>query len=325
MNLPLFEKLQQEGHISPESLERLKQHPDNRFFSLHGELKLLLYLGILLFSSGIGVLVYQNLDSIGHQVILAAMAAICIGCFIYTGRNKAAFTLRKTASPNALYDYIVLLGCLMFLSFSGYLQYSYQVFGTHYGLSVFFPMLGMFFCAYYFDHLGVLSIAIALLATWAGISITPMHILDQNDFTNPYLIFTGIALGLALLAASYASEAKNFKKHFAFTYRNFGVHILLISGLAAMYHFEFILPLIFLLVMVPVIILYRFALKQKSFYFLLVSVLYGYIAVTSIFFWLLIKMPDMDLGIIYLGLFYFIITGILLVRFLMNSNKKMKS
>jgi len=49
-------------------------------------------------------------------------------------------------------------------SFIGYLQYQYSAFGTHYGMATLIPMLALFLIAYYFDHLGILSLAIANLA-----------------------------------------------------------------------------------------------------------------------------------------------------------------
>ena len=42
-------------------------------FSLHTELRLLLYLSVLLFTSGIGILIYQNIDSIGHDAIIICL------------------------------------------------------------------------------------------------------------------------------------------------------------------------------------------------------------------------------------------------------------
>ena len=50
-------------------------------------------------------------------------------------------------------------------------------------------MVVLFFTAYYFDHIGVLSMAIVNLAAWLGLAVTPMEILRENDFSNPILPF----------------------------------------------------------------------------------------------------------------------------------------
>ena len=76
---PLFENLHADGLISDESFEKIKQKSD--LFSVHWEVKTLLYLGVLLLTSGLGLLIYENIDTIGHKVVLGLIALICTGCF----------------------------------------------------------------------------------------------------------------------------------------------------------------------------------------------------------------------------------------------------
>ena len=66
------------------------------------------------------------------------------------------------------------LAALLLLTFITYLQVQYNVFGDRFGLATFIPMIILFYCAYYFDHLGVLSMAVANLAAWMGIAVTPL-------------------------------------------------------------------------------------------------------------------------------------------------------
>src|SRR5882757_9506041 len=212
MDQHLFKKLHAEGLIADDSLRKITALEEGRLFSLHWELKTLLYLGVTLLSGGLGVLVYKNIDTIGHQVVLAFIALVCAGCFYYCIRKKAPFTFFKVPPPNAFFDYILLLGCLTFITFIGYLQFEYTFFGNAYGLATFIPMVVLFFSAYYFDHLGVLSLAITNLAAWAGIAVTPLQILKENDFANERLIYTGLALGILLVLAGLTSERRNFKK-----------------------------------------------------------------------------------------------------------------
>ena len=182
MNLPLFEQLHAGGHVSDASLQKIKAVQSNKLFSVHWEFKAMLYLGVLLLSGGLSILVYKNIDTIGHQVILFVIAAVCAGSFFYCFKKKLPYSNSKVLSPDSFFDYILLLGCLTFITFVGYLQFQYNVFGNRYGLATFIPMLVLFFTAYYFDHLGVHSMAITTLAAWAGIAVTPARILQKNDF-----------------------------------------------------------------------------------------------------------------------------------------------
>ena len=325
MESSVFEQWRSEGLLSDESYAKLRSNQEQQLVSVHWEIKTILYLGVMLLSAGLGILVYKNIDSIGHQVILLFIALVCAGCFYYCFKNKLPFSAAKVAAPNSFFDYILLLGCCTFVTFIAYLQFQYNLFGDRYGLASFFPMVVLFFTAYYFDHLGILSIAIVNFAAWLGITVTPKRILISNDFNSNTLIFMGLALGVLLMVIAWTSIKKDFKKHFEFTYANFGTHIVLISCLAAMFHFSVTYLIWFLLLMGMVYFFYRKALHEKSFYFMLVITLYAFVGISYLVINLLDKIGGNDMGAIYLGFLYFIVAGIGLVFFLIRTNKKLKS
>jgi hypothetical protein len=322
MNVKIFEKLHREGLLNDNALASVKTAEENRLFSLHWEIKTLLYLGVLLLSGGLGILIYKNIDTIGHQVILLIIGVICAGCFSYCIRQKLPFSWQKVNSPNAFFDYALLLGCLTFVTFIGYLQFQYTAFGTAYGLATFIPLAVLAVSAYYFDHLGVLSMAITNLAAWMGIAATPMQVLSDNDFGDTRLIYTGLLLGVILLLLAIISEKKNLKKHFAFTYRNFGTHIIFIALIAAMCVFGSTYFFWFLLMAAIGTYIFLQAFRERSFYFVLITVLYGYIGLSIL---VLRSLPRMgDIGAIYLGLLYMIGSAIGVILLLINLNKKIK-
>ncbi|MFL5744753.1 MAG: DUF2157 domain-containing protein [Niastella sp.] len=323
MNIPLFERLHQEGLIADPSLQKVKQRAGSRLFSVHWELKTILYLGILLLTGGLGILIYKNIDTIGHQVILAVIGLICISSFVYCERKKLPFATTRVPAPNSFFDYILLLGCLTLITFITYLQVQYTVFGTAYGLATFIPMVILFFCAYYFDHLGILSMAITNLAAWMGIAITPLNILKANDFANAEIIFAGLLLGVALTAIAWASERRNIKAHFEFTYVNFGINILFIACLAGMFHFDSFYPLWLLPLAGAVFYFYKKALSTRLFYFVLLITLYGYIGLSYVLIRFLLWATH-ELDGIFLILMYFIGSATGIIVFLSRMNKKMK-
>lgn len=316
MNTRIFEQLRDEGLLSEASLERVKTAEGAKLFSVYWELKTLLYLGVLLLTSGLGILIYKNIDTIGHQVILTLIALICIASFFYCVRKKQPFSLHQVPSPNVYYDYVLLLGCLSLLIFLGYLQAQYSVFGDAYGLATFLPMVILFFCAYYFDHIGVLSIAITNLAAWVGIAVTPMKILKENDFADTQVIIAGLVLGVFLTAAAHFSDKRKWKKHFSFTYLNFGINIVFISCLAAMFHFDayyaaWLIPLAALAIYFT-----RKAFQFASFYLMLMIVIYCYIGLSYV-------VVSLFKEYVF-SLMYFISSGIAIVVLLIQLNQKLK-
>jgi hypothetical protein len=323
LHTQLFERLYKEGLISDASFQKVKQKVDSGLFSIHWELKTILYLGILLLTGGLGILIYKNIDTIGHQVILAAIGLLCIGCFFYCERKKSPFAKTQVPAPNSFFDYILLLGCLTLLTFITYLQVQYTAFGNAYGLATFIPMIILFFCAYYFDHLGVLSMAITNLAAWMGVAITPLNIFHANNFANAEIIFAGLILGVGLNVIAWGSKNKNIKAHFWFTYTNFGMNILFIACLAGMFHFDNLYLLWILPLAGTVFYFYKRSVATSSFYLLLMLTIYGYIGLSYVIIRFLADVIH-DFEAVFLGLIYFIFSGTGMIMFLIRMNKKLK-
>jgi len=255
--------------------------------------------------------------------VLAFIALVCAGSFYYCLRKKVPFSREKVGAPDAFYDYILLLGCLSLLIFLGYLQYAYGVFGDHYGMATFIPMVILFISAYYFDHLGMLSLAITNLAAWAGIAVTPLAILKESNFSDDRLIYTGILLGLVLLTAGYLSVQQRFKAHFELTYTNFGIHLFFIAALAGLFTHDSIVGLWFGVLLAIAFYFYKQAMTRRSFYFVVVIVLYAYIALCYVVVELLSHMRDMD-GL-WLGLLYFIISAAGVAVLLIRLNRQLRN
>ncbi len=321
MQQKIFDQLFTGGFVSQQQVDDITQFEKTKPVSLHRDLRVLLYAGILLLTSGLSIFIYKNIDSIGHLTIIILTGIGCLACLGWCLINGWPFSTLKIQSPSVLFDYILLLGCLLLLTFVGYIQFRYQVFGSGWRLASFTTMILLFLSAYYFDHLGVLSLAITNLATWAGLVVTPLQILQSNDFDNGALIYTGMVLGAGLALISFVSIAANIKNHFAFTYKNFGVHILLVSCLAGMLHFDYVY-LWFFIVLAPATILFFTAITERNFYFIVVTILYAYIALCTVVFH---AFGDFTESHIYIILIYLILSGIGLIRALMYYNKLLQT
>jgi Predicted membrane protein (DUF2157) len=322
MDLELFERLNAEGSISNESLVEIRQVESNRLFSIHWELNSILYAGVLMLTSGLGILVYENIDSIGHMAVLTFIALVSSGGYYYCWKKKFPFSTAKVQSPNAFVDYLLLLACLCFIIFIGYWQYEYHFFGDRFGLVTFIPMVLLFFTAYFFDHLGILCLAITNLAAWVGIVVTPTRILKANDFNSGTIIFTALGLGLLLFLLSKLCRQLAFKPHFAFTYANFGMNLMFISCLAAQFHFDHYYLLWFIGLGGIAYYFYREAVQEKSFYYLLMLTLYFFIGFSEV----ALSQPfwgdTVDAWMLFC--LYFIGAGVGLILFLIRMNKKFK-
>jgi hypothetical protein len=196
---------------------------------------------------------------------------------------------------------MIILSCLLFLSFEGYLQFRYEIFGTRYGLAIIIPSLIFSVIAYLFDSRSVLCLAITSFAAWLGVTLDSESLFSFEIFDSSLLIYKSILYGATLYLIGYVLHQKQIKKHFCFTYFNFAIHLLCGGTLAGMIALDLPVVYFFLLAFICYSFI-KYAIKNTSLYFLLISVLYGYIGITYlIFLW----EPLQD---VYIGLFYFIIS-----------------
>lgn len=308
----LLDRFLEKNIISSEKAAQILEYENQKPVSIFWELRSLLYLGISCLSGGLGILIYQNIDTIGHSVLIGLIAILCLFCFWYSYKQRLPFTWQEAQNVSFLSEFSLLGACVLFLVLESYLQYQYNFFGERYGLATFIPAVLFFVGAYFFDHRGILSMAITATGSWLGLSIAPKNILDTFDVINTEIVYTGIAFGVLLVLVGWLSEWKDKKKHFAFTYYFFGANVALISTLTALFSFEFkFLHLLLLLTMSGVAIFH--ARQTKSYLLLLMGVIYGYIGFTYFVF----SNFNFD-EYLFSSFFYFMISCGAVVYFLFN-------
>src|SRR5258706_12100976 len=118
MNIHLFTRLFHEELISEQEFNTIELQKDKPL-SVHWDLRTLLYLGIVLLTTAVGILIYRNIDTIGHEALLIIIAALCLTCFGYCIKYSKGYSDKKIGSPNIWFDYVLLLGCLLLLTFIG--------------------------------------------------------------------------------------------------------------------------------------------------------------------------------------------------------------
>jgi hypothetical protein len=278
--------------ISPEQFDILQKEDETQPISVHWEVRVLLLAGISFLSGGLGVLVYKNIDTIGHQAIIALIALATTACAWYVYKKRQPFLMKDAQKEQPLADNILLLGCSLFLILEGYLQYQYQIFGTRYGIATLIPALLFTLYAYRFDHIGVLTMALTGFAAWAGITVTPLNAFGfistgrdsifqddvfQHDTT---LIHTGIVVGAVFILVGLVLNYQRIKPHFTFSYLNFGFNLVCIAALYGAFSISKMPYCLLCLAMSALGILY--ARREQSYFFLLAGVIYGYIAFTTL-------------------------------------------
>jgi hypothetical protein len=249
---------------------------------------------------------------LGHILSIIALTILAAACFWYAFSRALPYSNGQLKAPTHYYDYIVLLGSLLFVSVQGYLQFRFGILNENLGLSTLITACFFFYIAYRFDHAGVLSLAITALASFWGISTSPRKWYSADFVSGSNLHITAIIFGLVLAAIVIGLDKKGIKEHFTFTYLNFCLLIFFIGTIAGMLFSDTYGISIYLLVTYAGCgLAYYAAQLKRSFLFLLYAFLAAYIG-TTIFLAKVDFFDDPSLWFSYSilscgGLIYFII------------------
>ena len=311
--------------LPPEQARRIADYERLKPFSVHHEIRGVLYVGIGLLSAGLGWLLYERYDQIGPSLILAGLSLLCVGCFVMVWQNRPPVSARYVTPRSTLAGPVLLLGCLLFLTIEGYAQYEYQIFGTRYGLVTLLPALLFLALAYRFDHSGVLGLGITALISWVGVTIRPLEFYVKGNFVDARVTASALAVGLLLVVVAQTLNHQRLKAHFTFTYMLLAGNLLFVALLAGLFNFETWRVPVTLGLLLACFAADRYArqptpniaeLDPVNWIFLLMGAVYGFIGLTFLFFTYL---PAANTLVVAL---YFIAVGLVLIQYLLTAGRR---
>src|SRR6266850_3934527 len=100
-----------------------------RLVSVRFEIRALLYAGVLLLTSGVALLVKEHRQDIGPWAIAGGIALAAAACLVWMIRKAAPFSWGEVPSPNVAFDYVLLLGLLLFASGLAYIEVEFALLG----------------------------------------------------------------------------------------------------------------------------------------------------------------------------------------------------
>jgi len=309
----IYKELFQRNLISDRQHRFLEAIRTNQIVSIYSELRLVLYLGIMLFTGGVGYFAWQNMGEIGHLTCMILLAAAIGVGFYFIGKFAKPYSNTQVTIPLVYFDYLLILVSLLIISLFAYVQVYFDLVELLINWTSFISAGILLFMAYRYDNSALLAMGIAALAAAVGISITPVDWTKGDWQITPDLYLTSMLLGALLLVVEHITYQKEIKKHFRFTYQNFGLLLFYVGGLASIFdgNNEWLYAVL-LLVVAGILTYYTW--EKKEFLFFLYSNLAAYIAFTYLFF-RMIEFIGVDM--IFL-IYYFPLTCIGYVVFLIS-------
>ena len=297
----IYKKLFNKNLIEETQFEFLEAIETNKIISVFNELRLMLYIGIMLLSAGIGLFAYQNMGSVGHICCMILLFAGIIACFYYIMKYAKPYSNAEVTVDHPYYDYILFLVSLLIIGLFGYIQVYFNLVNLLLNWSTFISAIILLFMAYRYDNRGLLSMGITAISATFGIVISPVNWTKGEWLPTLNLYNTGIILGVIFILIGQMSEMKKIKSHFRFTYQNIGLLIFIIASFAAIFDSDYPILYAFILLASSIAVIY-YSWNYKEFLYFLYSSISSYIVLT----YLLIKLIESSNTDAWSLLFYYV-------------------
>ena len=205
--------LEREGVLTPATAARLLRIAKGELVSVHAELRLLLYGGVLLVAAGAGLLVKENLDRIGPTVVALAIGLAAAGCFFWIARTSAPFSRGEATSPHFAFDYILLLGALLVAADLAYIEVQFTPLGASWTWHLLIVSILYGALAFRFDSTTLFSLSLTTFAAWRGVSLAVFARRLELPIGDRVAL-EGAAWGLVFVLLGWALVRLDLKKHF---------------------------------------------------------------------------------------------------------------
>jgi hypothetical protein len=222
-------RLRTENVLSAGQADLFERVARRQLVSVRLEIRVLLYAGVLLLTSGVGLLVAEHHRDIGPWAIAGGIALAAAACLVWVATKAGPFSWGEVPSPNVAFDYILLLGLLLLASDLAYIEVQFTLLGPTWTYHLLVVGVVFLLAAYRWDSRTILGLALTTIAAWRGISVGLVaHSLGASG--TPALRANAIGLGAMYVAAAALSVALKRKAHFEEVYASSGL-LLLLGGL----------------------------------------------------------------------------------------------
>jgi hypothetical protein len=181
--------------------------------TVRAELRAALYAGVLLVTTGAGLLVRQNLEAIGPLGIALGLGLAAAAALGWVARSAPAFSWAEVPSPDLAFDYVLLLGVLLAAAELAYVEVRFTPLGRAWPWHLLIVSLLTAACAFRYDSRVVFSLALGTFAAWRGVSVA---YLEPTWWRGPEPVIRAnmIVCGAIFVTAGWILERTGRKAHF---------------------------------------------------------------------------------------------------------------
>ena len=201
-----FDDLVRKGVLDPHAAARLRRAASGSLISVRDELLVLLWAGVFLITTGVGVLVRLHLDRLGPVAVAITIGVAALACLGWAWRHASA--------PGFVFDSLLLLGALLAAADLAFVELKFTPLGSHWPWHLLMVAAAYAALAFRFDSRPLFSLSLTSFAAWRGVSLagvaSPWGAVADSD----RLLVEALICGLIFLAIAKLLEVVRGKAHF---------------------------------------------------------------------------------------------------------------
>lgn len=200
------DELVKRGVIEHRAAVPLRRAASGSLVSVREELLVLLWVGVALISTGVGVLLKQNLQRIGPMTIAVALGIAACACL--------GWCWRRAETPSFTFDSVLLLGALLAAADLTFVEVKFTPLGAHWPWHLLIVSGAYAGLAFRFDSRSLFSLSLTSFAAWRGVSIVGVATPWAAGSNDDRLFAEALICGVIFLAIGKFLDSIRVKPHF---------------------------------------------------------------------------------------------------------------
>lgn len=172
----------------------LRRVASGSLVSVRGELRVLLWAGVLLVTTGVGLLVKQHLDRIGPVALAVAIGVVALGCLAWAWRRA------PDHDASLAFDSVLLLGALLAAADLAFVEVKFTPLGPNWRWHLVIVAAAYAGLAFRFHSKALFSLSLTSFAAWRGVSIVGVAAPWGEGSHNDRLLVEALICGVLFLA-----------------------------------------------------------------------------------------------------------------------------
>lgn len=209
-------QLVEKGLLAPATAAPLLRSARGELLSIRGELRALLYFGVLAVVAGVSLLVKENLERIGPLTIAVAIGLAAAACLGWALARAVPFSWQRAESTDWTFDFLLLLGILLLGADLAYIEAKFTPLGDAWSYHLLLMSLVTGAFAVRCDSRVLWSLALSTFAAWRGVAASSVAqgLTELGGRPESGLRLELLLCGLAFLALGLALRHFDRKRHF---------------------------------------------------------------------------------------------------------------